>query len=65
MKVLLNDFVELWTGAEDKVNIKGFEMNHEGRRMMIDRFVGRDEFVPHDLSYYESIIRLIRENLAK
>ncbi|MDW7617273.1 hypothetical protein SC499_21985 [Peribacillus simplex] len=33
--------------------------------MMIDRFVGRDELVPHDLSYYESIIRLIRENLSK
>ncbi|MCT1389953.1 NUDIX domain-containing protein [Peribacillus frigoritolerans] len=65
VKVVLNDFEELWTEAKDKVNIKGFEMNHEGRRMMIDRFVGRDEFVPHDRSYYESIIRLIRENLAK
>ncbi|MBT2673348.1 hypothetical protein J7E95_21410 [Streptomyces sp. ISL-14] len=47
------------------MNINAFEMNHEGHRMMIDRFVGRDEFVPHDLSNYESIIRLIRENLAK
>ncbi len=65
VKVAPNDFEGLWTGAEDKVNIKGFEMNHEGRMMMIDRFVGRDEFVQHDLSYYESIIRLIRENLAK
>ncbi|WP_339200634.1 hypothetical protein [Peribacillus sp. FSL P2-0133] len=65
VKVALNDFEGLWTGAEDKVNIKGFEMNHEDRRMMINRFVGRDEFVQHDLSYYESIIRLIRENLAK
>lgn len=61
VKVALNDFEELWTGAEDKVNIKGFEVNHEGRRMMIDRYVGRDEFVPHDLSYYESIIRLVRK----
>ncbi|MFJ7512182.1 NUDIX domain-containing protein [Peribacillus simplex] len=65
VKVVLNDFEELWTETKDKVNIKGFEMNQAGRRMMIDRFVGRDEFVPHDLSYYESIIRLIRENLAK
>ncbi|WP_328177556.1 hypothetical protein [Peribacillus frigoritolerans] len=65
VKVVLTDFEELWTEAKDKVNIKGFEMNHEGRRMMIDRFVGRNEFVPHDRSYYDSIIRLIRENLAK
>ncbi|MGG4267222.1 NUDIX hydrolase [Peribacillus simplex] len=65
VKVVLNDFEELWTSAKDKVNIKGFEMDQEGRRMMIDRFVGRDELVPHDLSYYDSIIRLIRENLAK
>ncbi|MFS0765522.1 hypothetical protein [Peribacillus phoenicis] len=62
---MLNDFEELWTEAKDKVNIKEFEMNHEGLRINIHRFVGRDEFVPHDLSYYESTIRLIRENLAK
>ncbi|MDO7487726.1 hypothetical protein ACIQYG_11085 [Peribacillus sp. NPDC096622] len=40
-------------------------MNHEGRRMMIDRFAGRDEFVPDDRSFYDSIIRVIRESLAK
>ncbi|WP_375089966.1 NUDIX domain-containing protein [Peribacillus sp. RS7] len=64
VKVVLNDFEGLWTDAKERVNIKGFEMNQEGRRMMIDRFVGRDEFVPHEISYYESIIRLIRQNLS-
>ncbi|WP_241665136.1 hypothetical protein [Peribacillus simplex] len=32
---VLNDFEELWTGVKDKVNIRGFEMNHEGRKMKI------------------------------
>ncbi|MFD6210014.1 NUDIX domain-containing protein [Peribacillus sp. NPDC060253] len=65
VKVVLNDFEELWTEAKEKVNIQGFEINQEDKRMMIDRYVGRDEFVPHDRSYYISIIRLIRENLSK
>ncbi|CAH0293426.1 Isopentenyl-diphosphate Delta-isomerase [Peribacillus sp. Bi96] len=65
VKVVLNDFEELWTEALEKVNIQGFEIKQEYKRMMIDRYVGRDEFVPHDRSYYISIIRLIRENLSK
>ncbi|MGE7758690.1 NUDIX hydrolase [Peribacillus sp. NPDC097895] len=65
VKVVLNDFEELWTEAKEKVNIQGFEIKQEDKRMMIDRYVGRDEFVPHDRSYYVSIIRLIRENLSK
>ncbi|AXN38059.1 NUDIX hydrolase [Peribacillus butanolivorans] len=64
VKVELDDFEDLWAGTKEEVNIQGFEINHDDHRMMIDQYVGRDKFVPHEVSYYKSIIRLIRENLT-
>ncbi|MFF5397152.1 NUDIX domain-containing protein [Peribacillus butanolivorans] len=64
VKVELDDFEGLWDGTKEEVNIQGFEINQDDHRMMIDQYVGRDKFVPHDISYYKSIIRLIRENLS-
>lgn len=64
VKVELDDFEDLWDGTKEEVNIQGFEINQDDHRMMIDQYVGRDKFVPHDISYYKSIIRLIRENLS-
>ncbi|WMX54709.1 NUDIX hydrolase [Peribacillus sp. R9-11] len=64
VKVELDDFEDLWDGTKEEVNIQGFEINQDGHRMMIDQYVGRDKFVPHEVSYYKSIIRLIRENLS-
>ncbi|KRF51290.1 NUDIX hydrolase [Bacillus sp. Soil768D1] len=64
VKVELDDFEYLWDGTKEEVNIQGFEINQDDHRMMIDQYVGRDKFVPHEVSYYKSIIRLIRENLS-
>ncbi|MFB7640797.1 NUDIX hydrolase [Peribacillus butanolivorans] len=64
VKVELDDFEDLWAGTKEEVNIQGFEINQDDHRIMIDQYVGRDKFVPHDISYYKSIIRLIRENLS-
>jgi isopentenyldiphosphate isomerase len=64
VKVELDDFEDLWAGTKEEVNIQGFEINQDDHRMMIDQYVGRDKFVPHEVSYYKSIIRLIRENLS-
>ncbi|MFD4929528.1 NUDIX domain-containing protein [Peribacillus butanolivorans] len=64
VKVELDDFEDLWDGTKEEVNIQGFEINQDDHRMMIDQYVGRDKFVPHEVSYYKSIIRLIRENLS-
>ncbi|MED3687387.1 NUDIX hydrolase [Peribacillus butanolivorans] len=64
VKVELDDFEDLWAGTKEEVNIQGFEINQDDHRMMLDQYVGRDKFVPHEVSYYKSIIRLIRENLS-
>jgi 8-oxo-dGTP pyrophosphatase MutT (NUDIX family) len=54
------DFRELWLGSKERVRIVGFEMMG-GKRVGVDRHVGRDMFVPHQLSYYERVVRAIGE----
>lgn len=54
------DFRELWLGSKELVRIVGFEMM-DGKRVGVDRHVGRDMFVPHQLSYYERVVRAIGE----
>lgn len=63
IKVKFTDFIDLWTGAKQNVHIKGFEIDPNGQTLDIDRMVGTNSFVPHGLSYYETIIQLIQEKL--
>ena len=65
VKVKLDDFEMLWFGPLEEVHIQGFEINHLGKRVTVDQYVGRDQFVPHELSYYESMIDSIKNELSK
>lgn len=65
VQVKLEDFEKLWFGSIDEVHIQGFEINPMGKRVSIDQYVGRNKFVPHETSYYESIIKSIQEVLSK
>ncbi|MFJ7744545.1 NUDIX domain-containing protein [Peribacillus sp. NPDC097295] len=65
VKVKLKDFEKLWFGPLEEVHIQGFEMNHLDKRVTVNRYVGRDQFVPHETSYYESMIRSIKKELSK
>lgn len=61
--VEFNDFCELWLGQRETVRIKGFEINKDGNRMMVDGDVGRNKFVPHQNSFYEAVIQKIKEQM--
>ena len=61
VKVKWLEFCELWSGNKEEVKIQGFEINSAGKRLLIDRTVGRKHFVTHQLSYYEHIIKSIHE----
>ena len=65
VKVKLEDFEKLWFGPLEKVHIQGFEIDHLDKRITVDQYVGRNQFVPHETSYYESMIRSIKNELAK
>jgi isopentenyldiphosphate isomerase len=57
------DFRELWLGSREQVRIEGFEMM-DGKKVGIERFVGKEMFVPHQLSYYERVVRAIGERMG-
>lgn len=62
-KVVFNDFYELWLGDLDAVRIEGFRIDVDGNKVMVDMMAERELFVPHERSFYQSVIKLIREKL--
>lgn len=63
VKAEFNRFSELWLGEMDKITVEGFEMNEAGEKLSIHKTVDKSNFVQHEHSYYESIIRLMREKM--
>ncbi|EKN69817.1 hypothetical protein BABA_08496 [Neobacillus bataviensis LMG 21833] len=65
IKVNFADFIDLWSGVKPEINISGFEINHMGEKLVIDGMADKSRFVPHGLSFYETIIQLIQEKLTE
>ncbi|WP_044640810.1 NUDIX hydrolase [Risungbinella massiliensis] len=65
VKAKFDDFRELWLGEKEEISVEGFEMDDVGNKIPIQMMVNKNQFVPHDLSYYESIIELISKNLKE
>nr|WP_192597005.1 NUDIX hydrolase [Sporosarcina limicola] len=60
VKVVFDDFYELWLGDEEEIRIQGFGIAKDGERISINKLVGRDGFVPHGKLVYEEILNLIK-----
>ena len=63
VKVKFADFTDLWSGDIHEINMKGFEISNKGEKLVIDRMADKNQFVPHELSFYQTIIQLIKEKL--
>jgi isopentenyldiphosphate isomerase len=63
VKIDFTHFSELWLGERDEVRIIGFECDHADNRKNIDKFVSKQHFVPHEISYYKTIIKLISNHI--
>ena len=63
VKVDFKDFYELWTGIKDTIRVTGYEIKADGSKHVVDKLVGRDQFVPHPAGYYETIIEKIEEEI--
>lgn len=61
VRMVFKDFVELWEGKRETISVEGFEIEKDGNRVIIDKIVGKDQFVPHPISYYQTVIRKIRQ----
>lgn len=58
-----DSFYELWFGNRQKIMIEGFELNQDGSRSSVKKYVSKNSFVPHEDDYYERILTSIRNNI--
>lgn len=63
VKVELNNFHELWLGKRDAIRVKGIKVGNAGNVIWIDEHVGRDQFVPHQISFFKTVIQKIIEKI--
>ncbi|GIN72829.1 putative Nudix hydrolase [Bacillus sp. J14TS2] len=63
VKVELNNFMELWSGERNTIDIKGFRMNKEGNKTLFDESVGRDRFVSYQNKFYRTVIQKIKDKI--
>lgn len=58
------DFVQLWFGERDEIEIRGFEIDNDENTVLIEESVNRDKFVPHQTSFYQEVIQKIKEQTS-
>lgn len=57
------DFSELWSGKRETIKVSGFKIDTEGNRHKYYDDVGKDKFVPHQISFYKEVIKKIKERI--
>ncbi|TQR19370.1 NUDIX hydrolase [Psychrobacillus vulpis] len=57
VRTKFKQFAELWLGKIDKIQVEGFEIDSEGKKVYINKLVTKNNFVHHETSYYEAVIR--------
>lgn len=65
VKTEFNSFHEFCLGKRTEIKVDGFEMNEAWKKILVHRTVGKKEFVPHEESYLESVVKLISENIIE
>lgn len=62
-KAQFSDFAQLWFYEKDEIEIKGIEVNEDGITNKINKYVNRNDFVPHEMSFYQEVIQKIHEQI--
>lgn len=65
VKAKFDDFYQLWTGGRAELEAEGFEITAAGERVSLTMRLDKSRFVPHEQSYYEAIVKLIRNQIGK
>ncbi|WP_338030800.1 hypothetical protein [Cytobacillus citreus] len=63
VRAKFTDFCQLWLGGKSVITIEGFKINKSGENTLLKKNVDKNDFVPHDISYYETIIKLIKKEI--
>jgi isopentenyldiphosphate isomerase len=56
VKVEFNHFEDLWNGKRNTIKINGFEISEQGDKIIVEKNVGKDQFVPHELNFYQTVL---------
>lgn len=65
LKTEFDDFYELWIGDLEQISVKGFKIDSGGNRVLVNKIVERNQFVPHEISFYQSVVKLIKEKIQE
>lgn len=60
MMVELDLFEQLWLEKIDSVQAKGIVLNEKMEEVEVDRFVSKDDFVPHDSTYISKVLKELK-----
>ncbi|MFC0188264.1 NUDIX domain-containing protein [Fictibacillus aquaticus] len=65
VKTKYQDFYDLWLDRVAAIHVEGFMFDAAGKRICIDKMALRNEFAPHDASFYISVLQKMEEHLLK
>ncbi|MBA4496112.1 NUDIX hydrolase [Paenactinomyces guangxiensis] len=63
VKAEFNAFCELWSGEKEEIPVAGFELNQAGEKIPLHRMAGKNSFVSHENTYFETVIKLIKKTI--
>lgn len=63
LKVRFKEFEALWRNLQDEIFVEGFSVDQLGSRVFFVENAGKERFVPHEQSYYEAVLDLIKAYL--
>ena len=63
VKAEFNDFYDLCLGKKEEISVEGFKINEFGEEVSIKKNVNKKDFVPHQDTYLQSVVKLISENI--
>lgn len=63
IKVKFDDFADFWLGGKETIHIEGFKMDEAGNKIHMVQMAGKNQFVTHQISYYETVIQRIAQKL--
>jgi len=63
MKARFSDFKNLWLGSAEEIRMAGFVISEDGTQTKIDKYVGKNQFIPNTARYFETFIRRCQEHL--
>lgn len=58
-----DSFKKLWEDGDGKVQMEGFEIGSAGEKIYLEKEADIGDFVPHDRSYYQKVIKGISQRL--